>query len=158
MKKLPFYLAIGLMLSIGYSCDNVSLETRDDNESTHEVEEMHEDHDTDAIQLNNGEKWEVNDEMRPFIKNGANLVSAFLNNPIKDENAYKVLAMQLKEQDDKLISSCTMKGESHEELHKWLHPHLGLVKSLETAIDLNVAEKIVIDIKNSYNNYEKYFK
>ena len=81
-------------------------------------------HDTQKIELNSGEKWNVNAEMKPFVIKGEELVSNFLKN---NQSNYHELAGQLKEQNNHLIKSCTMEGKSHDELHKWLHPHLDLV-------------------------------
>lgn len=57
-----------------------------------------------------------------------------------------------------LIGSCTMQGESHDELHKWLHPHIALIKKLEDAKDPKVAEVIVGQIEQSFQTYQNYFE
>lgn len=161
MKKITYYVAVAIVAMVAYSCNNAT-SPQDNEESTEEVveHEEHADHeeDEDAIVLINGEKWEVNAEMKPFIKNGENLVNSFLANPAPTEQDYQVLAMQLKEQNDKLIKSCTMQGQSHDELHKWLHPHLDLVKKLSSSIDGNLSKQIVTQLSQSYNNFGKYFQ
>ena len=94
----------------------------------------------------------VNDEMKPFIQKGAELVDAFIADGQSD---YKRLAEQVKDQNTQLIKSCTMDGKSHDELHKWLHPHLDLVKRLET--DSSSAPQIVKQLQDSYRTYHRYF-
>ena len=51
-----------------------------------------------------------------------------------------------------------MDGKSHDELHKWLHPHLELVKELENSSDENEAKEIVLKLQKSNEMYHQYFK
>src|SRR5690554_5471571 len=78
-----------------------------------------------GIELDNGAKWKVNEEMIPFVHNAEAILGQYKGGD------YKKLAEQLANENKKLINSCTMKGKSHDELHKWLHPHLELVKDLK---------------------------
>ena len=77
--------------------------------------------DSEQIKLNNGEKWLVNEEMKPFILEAETILIEFIES---GSSNYTTLAAKLKEKNTGLIKSCTMKGEGHEELHKWLHPHI----------------------------------
>ncbi len=107
------------------------------------------------IELNAGEKWMMNEEMKPYIADG----EAAVNDYIASNNTdYKSLAAKLKDADSKLISSCTMEGESHDELHKWLHPHLELVNELDTAQNEKEANEVVQKLKKSYANFWVYFQ
>ena len=92
--------------------------------------------------------------MKPFVMKGEELVNAYVQNEQKD---YKALAQQLKEQNNQLIKSCTMDGKSHDELHKWLHPHLEIVKALEDEADASKANEIVLQLQISYQEYHHYF-
>jgi len=96
----------------------------------------------------------VNEEMKPFVMKGEELVNSYIQNNHTD---YKALAQQLKEQNNKLIKSCTMDGKSHDELHKWLHPHLEIVKALEDEKDATKASEIVLQLQKSYQDYHQYF-
>ena len=96
----------------------------------------------------------MNEEMKPFVMKGEELVNSFIQNNHTD---YKALAQQLKEQNDQLIKSCTMDGKSHDELHKWLHPHLEIVKALEEEKDATKASGIVSQLQKSYRSYHQYF-
>ena len=109
----------------------------------------------EPIELDNGQKWKVNEEMKPFLTNGKNLLNEYIQN---EDNDYTGLAAALSEQDNKLIESCTMDGKSHEELHKWLHPHLDMVADLESTKDTAQAKKLVEQLKASYVDFEKYFQ
>lgn len=108
----------------------------------------------EALTLNNGERWEINPEMKPHLKKGKMLVLGYLGEGATD---YQTLAAELKEVDNKLIASCTMKGESHDELHKWLYPHLELVKQLSNAQNNEEATAIVKQLYESYETFERYF-
>jgi len=112
-------------------------------------------HEGEAIEMNNGQKWKVNEEMKPHIEKGRQILSAYL-----DENRtdHKTLAGNLQEQNSKLIRSCTMDGKSHDELHKWLHPHLELVKALKDAETDEEVTKVTKELKASYDLYDQHFE
>lgn len=92
--------------------------------------------------------------MKPFVQKGHELVNAFI---AERRNDYQDLAEQLTVQNNQLIQSCTMEGKSHDELHKWLHPHLELVQELGSKDNGAEADKIVVEIQQSYLEYQKYF-
>lgn len=106
------------------------------------------------IELIDNAKWAVNSEMKPFVER-----SEFVLNKYVSENKtnYIELSALLREQNSLLIQSCTMSGESHDQLHKWLHPHLGLVKKLKKADDEIAAGKVVDELKASFESYHYYF-
>lgn len=112
-------------------------------------------HQQSDINLNNGEKWKVNSEMKPHIEKGNELLSDFISK--KDED-YKKLAKNLKNQNNYLIKSCTMKGESHDELHKWLHPHMELIEKLSNADNIEKAEDIISELNKSFEIYQNHFQ
>lgn len=151
MKKI---IVLGISSFLLWSC-NIDAEKS----ATHQVEETHAVHQRDenatTIELDNGEKWAVNEEMKPFVLKGSELVNVYFQNKQTD---YKALASQLKDQNNQLIKSCTMDGKSHDELHKWLHPHLELVKGLENSSDENEAKEIVLKLQKSNEVYNQYFK
>lgn len=107
------------------------------------------------IRLNDGAKWKVSPEMKPYVAKGSELVNAYLSSNSRD---YKTLATQLEEQNEKLIGSCSMTGEAHDELHKWLHPHLELVEALDDAENADAAQKTVEKLRESYGLYAAYFE
>lgn len=119
-----------------------------------ETEQVQKSNVADKLQLNANEKWLVNDEMKPFVLKGEELVNSYLQTNNTD---YIALAKQLKELNNNLIKSCTMEGPSHDELHKWLHPHLEMVGALETTIDTDEAKETTKNIAKSYQTYHQYF-
>lgn len=137
-------------------------------QNSNESAESHDHHDHDAdphhgltdesnleIELDNGEKWKVNEEMKPFVNQGHKALIVYIDS---DDSDYKALAENIKEANRGLISSCTMDGKSHDELHKWLYPHLEIVKSLEQAENQEQAEEIIHELKHSYSDYNNYFQ
>lgn len=106
------------------------------------------------LQLNNGVKWKINAEMVQPLNQGRKILNEFVNSGSEE---YITLASKLTKQNDALISSCTLEGESHDQLHKWLHPHLGLVKQLSKAKSNDVAADLVDQLLMSYQEFDRYF-
>lgn len=150
MKK-SFLVALSVFALV--SCKNNSEATV----STTETEIEHtatQAGESDALALNNNEKWLVNDEMKPFVMKGEETVAFYIK---ENKTDYKQLAKDLKEENSKLIKSCTMDGASHDELHKWLHPHLQLVERLSEIDNPEKANVLVSEIEASYQLYHTYF-
>lgn len=146
-------IVLGFSGLILWGCNNTSEKTTIHNETETHAVHSHDDAD-EAIEFNNGEKWIVNEEMKPFVNKGEELVNEYIQ---QNKTDFKALAAQLKEQNSELIKSCTMQGKSHDELHKWLHPHLELVKELENETEASKANKIVLQLQDSYRQYHQYF-
>ncbi|MFY0642843.1 MAG: hypothetical protein JXR19_00095 [Bacteroidia bacterium] len=111
-------------------------------------------HDHLGIDLNDGEKWVINSEMTPHIQEAHQIFKDYVSSGNED---YKTLANNLKQQNKRLIKSCTMKGKSHDELHKWLHPHIGLIDQLADAENLESANEIIEKLEDSFNAFHVYF-
>lgn len=161
MKKLNLILALAVSFSL-IACDEKSQETpvaeTEHSEEAHQHDEAHHDEHASVegpIELDNGQAWKVNDEMKPYIESGETLIKNYLNTNGED---YKTLATQLKEENGKLIKSCTMDGKSHEELHKWLHPHMELLDKLDQADSQDAAKEVIQELINSMGVYHKYFQ
>ena len=113
------------------------------------------DSNTPAIELNQGEKWKINAEMMPPLEASEKLILDF---SASDNKNYQDLAKKLKENNQVLISSCTMKGKSHDELHKWLHPYIALLDTLEKSDDDREANQVFGKIEQSFEIFNKYFQ
>lgn len=110
---------------------------------------------SDGISLNNGDKWQVNAEMKPRIEKGKKILQEYQSAGGSD---YKALAEQLKIANAELIKSCTMDGESHNQLHNWLLPHMKLISKLKEAPNEAKAEQVIDELEESFKTYEKYFE
>jgi hypothetical protein len=149
MKKQ--YITLGL-IALLMSC-NTSNNADDNTENkTIQKEVRTSIEKSSVISLNNGEKWNVNEEMLPHIEKSEAAFQAF-----EGEN-YDQLSDEMMEHTNNLIQSCTMDGASHDELHKWLHPHLELIKSLRAVSSEKAKEEIIPAIEKSFSTFHKYFK
>lgn len=151
-KKIILIPAIALFL---FSCGNASNEKSEDLSEIETHDEHHHDDESEAIELNNGEKWKVDANMITHIRNMENDVISFAKVEQKD---YKVLSEKLQASIDLLTSNCTMTGQAHDELHKWLLPYMDLVEELSEAEDKIEAEKQFQEIQTSITTFNHYFQ
>lgn len=153
MNKLILTFAVGSILL--YSCGNSANDKSNNQTEISEHNEHHHDDESEALKLSNGEKWVVNEEMKPFILEAEGILNQYIENQSQD---YQTLAAQLKEKNSGLIKSCTMKGESHDELHKWLYPHIELIEALSKVETTEEANKFIVNLKASFSTYNQYFQ
>lgn len=128
-----------------------------DKNKTNEMESLkiHQVDERSAIKLNNGEKWKVDDHMMVHLRNMETAVTA-LKNPSLSE--CKKLSKQLQGHLDLLTSNCTMKGEAHDELHKWLLPFLDLVDTFSKVTTEQDANSTFNEIEKSFIVFNQYFQ
>lgn len=110
---------------------------------------------SNAIALNNGEKWKLDDKMLVHIRNMENDINSFKNTSNSD---YKELAKKLQSNLDLLTSNCTMKGQAHDELHKWLLPYIDLVNVFSKTTN---KQELVVQFKkiqSSFLTFNQYFQ
>ena len=145
MLKFKIVLfAFGLVL---FSCNTKSKEEKTNEMTT--VEHQHSEN--EAIQLNDGEKWKVDDNMMRHIRNMEKDVVNF----DKESGAnYSLLAEKLKANIELLTSNCTMKGKAHDELHKWLVPFIELVDAFSKDKSANQ----YTEMKHSFLTFNQYFQ
>lgn len=160
-KKILMLSALGIFI---FSCDAPKQEDTV-MEETHESMEEHADahHDGEdhahhdavgPLELDNGEKWKVNEEMKPHVVAAEEEFNRFV---AEGDTDFDVLAEKLKGHNKELIESCTMEGKSHDELHKWLHPHLELVKEMAES-DKEHGDEILERMKESFHVYHEHFE
>jgi len=107
------------------------------------------------IKLDDSKIWVVNAEMKPHIEDEIALLNQFVAQKDRD---YLELSKNLKIKNDSLIKSCTMTGESHDALHKWLLPHMELIKQLSLAENFNEAESVISQLEKSFQTYKSRFR
>lgn len=110
---------------------------------------------TEPITLDNGEKWTIIKTMDVYLQEMEDLVNNFDGKTLDE---YHKLANELKENIKLLTSNCTMKGQAHDELHKWLLPYINVVDTFSKSTTEQDAENIFQEIKASFISYNKYFK
>ncbi len=153
-KILMLILSLLINLTACKDADTNSQPNKTIENTTDREEHQHGD-ESEAIELDNGKKWKVNDNMLPFILNAEKIFYTYLGN---NRNDYKELASQLESKNDSLTSNCTMDGKAHDELHKWLLPHLELTEELSEAKDENEAIEKIKELKLSFEEFHKYFE
>lgn len=105
------------------------------------------------LKLNNNSKWQANIETTEGVKEMQNLVSTFIK---EDSNDYLTLKEQLETKFAYIFEKCTMKGESHDQLHNYLYPMKTLFENL--AKDPNTAQQAVVDLQHHIPVYFQYFE
>jgi len=151
-NKTLSLIVISLFL---FSCGNTSKEKSKEETETVTHEEHQHNAEIQTIELNNGEKWNVDTNMITHIRNMENDIISFAKVEQKD---YKSLSNKLQSNIDLLTSNCTMKGKAHDELHKWLLPYIDLVKELSEAKDETEAAKQFENIQTSFTTFNQYFQ
>ena len=151
-KKIILIPAIALFL---FSCGNASNEKSEDLSEIETHDEHHHDDESEAIELNNGEKWTVDANMLTHIRTMENDVVSYAKVEQKD---YKSLSEKLQSNIELLTSNCTMKGKAHDELHKWLLPFIDLVEEFSEAKDETEASKHFENIQISFTTFNQYFQ
>lgn len=152
-------ISLFVLLFMIIACNNNSNNKVNDDVAHSQSEQSHDHNHSNSevgtIELDNGAKWKVNEEMKPHIAKGEEILRTYINSK---NNDYKLLANEIYDANLQLINSCTMDGKSHEELHKWLHPHLEIVENIRKCKDNKEADKFVKDLEISYKTYHQYFQ
>ena len=151
MKKAILSALLGLAIVISCEKKHEKISTE---ENVTEAQEKSDEHKEGAkLELNNGAKWAVNNEMKPFV----NQTETLLNSYNSETGDYKMLATKLNATNEKLVKSCTMTGVPHENLHAWLAPHMKEIEKLQKAENREDANKIVGELKESMDKYHQFF-
>ncbi|WP_051568619.1 hypothetical protein [Crocinitomix catalasitica] len=101
------------------------------------------------------EKWIIDEGMRVSVDTIKMELEAFNGESLEE---YAVLSDELAYQTKSIITNCTMKGEAHDELHKWLIPFINLRKELIGINDVQEGAVIVEQLKTEIVVFETYFK
>lgn len=152
MKKiviLPFLVVAFIGCNYGVK------DEQEKEESVTVQQENHQHDEIEAIVLDNGKKWKVVDSMAVYIRTMEKAVADF---ETADNNDYKALAQTVDVNIHELTASCTMKGQAHDELHKWLVPFIELSEKFDEATEISEQEKIYQEFKASFNTYNTYFE
>lgn len=116
------------------------------------VKENEHHHSEEEIKLNNGEKWIVEPSMLSIIRKMESEINHF------DQLNFTELGTILSKDIEDLTSNCTMTGQAHDELHKWLLPYIDLVEELTQTSDKQKAIAIYDRLKRSFRTFNQYFK
>ncbi len=107
------------------------------------------------MSLNDGEKWEANKETTDGV---ANMLELLEGTDASTTKAYQKNGELLKEHIDLVLNQCTMKGESHDQLHTFLVPLISKVDKLKSVDMDKQGAKIQEKIKEHLKAYDTYFE
>ncbi|MFT5823380.1 MAG: hypothetical protein ACI8ZM_004641 [Crocinitomix sp.] len=102
-----------------------------------------------------GEKWVIDEGMRISIDSIEMGMQAFSGATLAD---YEDLSGDLKHHTKSVILNCTMKGQAHDELHKWLLPFIDLRKELIGITTVDEGKVIAADLNNELTIFNTYFE
>ena len=119
---------------------------------TNQVEHKHTH--SDEIVLDDGDKWKVDTNMIVFIRNMENDI----NKQNADATDFSVLAKALDENLNLLTSNCTMSGQAHDELHKWLLPFIDTAGELSEAGDAKAQRQVYLELKKAMEEFNYFFE
>ncbi len=109
----------------------------------------------EEIELNNGIKWNANIE----TTQGVNMMLEEINKSSpKTIQEYISLANKLNDEKNMIVEKCTMKGESHDNLHIFLHPLIEKINYLLKVTSTQDGMKITNSIVENLEAYTYYFK
>ncbi len=168
IKMLPnwFTTIIGFSLMVCFfSCTNnatnaPATEVKDTTTSSSiaadiDSSDEHDDDEMEPLELNNGAKWEISKEMKPFLTESEKLCKDYITHHAND---YKKLATQLETQKSALVDHCNMEGQAHDELHKWLVPYMALLDDLAEAESATEANNTIKKLEASFQTLHTYFQ
>lgn len=155
MKKI-ILASLSVFLFIACQQNDKKVDALSTNDSQLVEEPHHHATGTTPLYLNDGKPWGINEEMKPYIKKSEEILKTFSSN--ENDTDYESMSYVLQEQNNKLIKSCTMKGEAHDVLHEWLMPHLELTAALGKAESQEEADKIINELDHSFEDFNKFFK
>lgn len=147
-------IIITLITIFVFSCknDKTIKITPETEQKTTQKEEHH--HENEAIVFDNGKKWKVVDHMMAHIQNMEKDVNNFNGSSLDD---YVVLSNKLNKNIELLTSNCTMTGQAHDELHKWLLPYLDLTNQFAEVKSVDEAKSQYQKIKETFKALNKFF-
>ncbi len=152
MKQILIAIFISVLL-IGFGCtqkEKLSEQHHHDEQAKVEQAEEHAEPEFAPVQLDNGKKWIANAETTDGIQNMLALLEAQLANPTSN---IKVLKEKMMSEFTGIFQKCTMKGESHEQLHNFLLPLKEKLEKLEAGEAQDLEE-----IKSYLSTYKNYFE
>jgi hypothetical protein len=113
--------------------------------------EVHHHEGENVVLLDGGKKWLANAETTQGIQAMMGVIETYQANPTSD---VKQLKENLERELTGIFQKCTMKGDSHDQLHNYLLPLREKLKVLANAED----EHTVEEIKLYLETYKDYFE
>ena len=157
MKKA--LLTVAFFSTLLISCN----ENKSKSETVHE----HHEHETltgegvlnnewvNDMALNNDERWIANDETNVGVEEMTRMLEESNPETVAD---YHELATQLNKTKNYVVKECTMKGESHDYLHVFLHPLIEKIDALGKVSTVDEGAEIREHTIENLHLYHDYFE
>lgn len=107
------------------------------------------------IELDKGQKWPVDRVMMVQFRQLEKELNTFRES---GPQSYQRLGQSLETKLAKLVSSCTMQGQAHDELHKWLVPFMDDVDAFQEESDAAALPKRLLDLRGSFDVFNAHFR
>lgn len=152
-----FLIATTTIFMISCGSKTESKDEHSKSEEVKKLEEVKDDtHESEGIHsLNNGSLWSANVETTTGINNMINLMSSFSKNESIDD--YAKLKDNLEAEFNMILKECTMKGESHNQLHNFLVPMKEMFEGIGSS-DLEICKTNFDTLNKHLTEYTNYFK
>ncbi|TGV02342.1 hypothetical protein [Flavivirga rizhaonensis] len=135
------YLIFTCLIFMTFNCKNNNTETETDVN-------------LDALILNQGKPWIVNNETHIGITKMDSLITKFAAS--KGQN-YTLLGESLSKQTSYIIKNCSMKGTAHDQLHVVLVPMLDDISVMKEVNDIRAKKTALLKLQIYIEQYFKHF-
>lgn len=155
MRKLFYFLPLSLISFA--ACNNSA--PKEDNHENHATTEMNKEAEDNhehegaqsTVELDSGKKWKANPETITGISNMLALVQDGITGKKEASTLYEPLQFEFKT----IFEKCTMKGESHNQLHNFLLP---LKDELEKLKKGNISIESLKEMQAYLLTFKNYFE
>jgi len=106
------------------------------------------------MNLNDGEKWGANIETTQGIEKLQEILDNDKSQSVED---FKNLEIALSDEITTIFDKCTMKGDSHDNLHTFLLPLINKVDKLKVTTTVNQGKMISSNISSHLDEYRNFF-
>lgn len=144
---------IGFLLIV-LTAVTISCKQNNEKQAVQEEVKVNENHSSNEdLRLDNGKKWQANIETTQGVIAMQELINEFKDSENKNYSQLKTL---LENEFAIIFEKCTMKGESHEQLHKYLYPLKQYFSDLEK--DSETAASALLALEAHIPNYFDFFE
>ena len=157
MKQFKFLLPVVILVFVACNNQESQKEENHDNHQKSEIKDEQKDNKDEQeetagkVQLDNGKKWKANTETVTGINNMSSLVQNGIDRKIDAVKLVDSLQVEFKT----IFDKCTMKSESHNQLHNFLIPIKGQLEKLKAG---SKDAEILKEIQEYLLTFKNYFE
>ncbi|MDH5719392.1 MAG: hypothetical protein OEZ13_02105 [Spirochaetia bacterium] len=151
-NKKKMILGIGVLLLIAALLLTIHHLHSGHEHSEHEHGEV-----STEMTLNNGEKWKADIQTKRFVMAMIHFVEKVSVKENLTKAEYIDAGETLKGSFNSIIANCTMEGQAHDELHKFLMKLSPNIEELRKG-NLETAKHALEESKNTLKLFQNYFK